>query len=99
MPWYDYQCEDCGRVFEVQHPMGAHERPKCRFCGSRHTVKIFSPAGVHFKGKGFYVTDSKGTNGASGTAPLDTAKPVEEASTNGDGAKDVKEKTPPKKSN
>jgi putative FmdB family regulatory protein len=73
MPWYDYQCEKCGSVFEVQHTMSYSGKVKCRKCGSTRTVKIFQPAGVHFKGSGFYVTDShKGSSTVK--PPEDTSK-------------------------
>lgn len=60
MPWYDYQCEKCGAVFEVQRAMGEDGKVKCRACGSTRTTKIYSAAPVFFKGSGFYVTDSSG---------------------------------------
>jgi putative FmdB family regulatory protein len=59
MPHYDYQCNACGAVFEVEHPMGAKPRIKCPNCGSARTARQFSAAGVQFKGSGFYVTDSR----------------------------------------
>jgi putative FmdB family regulatory protein len=58
MPWYDYQCEKCGAVFEVQRAMSDDSKVKCHACGSARTVQIYSPAPVVFKGSGFYVTDS-----------------------------------------
>jgi putative FmdB family regulatory protein len=65
MPLYDYQCAKCGSVFEVEHAMSAKPKPKCPQCGSTQTAKVFSPAGVQFKGGGFYVTDSRGSAGNS----------------------------------
>ena len=66
MPLYDFQCEDCGKVFEVERSMTDTSRESCPKCGSKKTVKVFSSAGIQFKGSGFYVTDSKpSSNGAS----------------------------------
>lgn len=56
MPIYEYQCKDCGIVVEEFH--GAHEKiqKKCESCGA-DLRRIFSPAGIVFKGSGFYITD------------------------------------------
>ncbi|MCH7471775.1 zinc ribbon domain-containing protein [bacterium] len=73
MPWYDYQCEKCGAVFEVQRAMDAVPKVRCKLCGSRRTVRIFTPAGVHFKGSGFYVTDRKGSGAAARSEQQETS--------------------------
>lgn len=58
MPIFEYVCEDCKKTAEIIH--GSDESPeiKCSTCGKR-TKKIFSPAGLVFKGTGFYKTDSR----------------------------------------
>ncbi len=77
MPWYDYQCEKCGTVFEVQREMRASGPVRCKHCGSAKTSKIFSPAGIQFKGSGFYVTDARGKNAvATPTAAAEDASPA-----------------------
>jgi putative FmdB family regulatory protein len=58
MPIYEYQCEKCGHVFEVQQsfndePVKTCNQPKC----SGKVKKLFSPPAIIFKGKGFYCTD------------------------------------------
>jgi len=68
MPLYDYQCEKCGVNFEHEHAMSFTGKVKCPACGSVRTTKVFSPAGVHFKGSGFYVTDSSNSRNAVTTA-------------------------------
>lgn len=73
MAVYDYQCANCGSTFEVERPMGFSGRVKCANCSSTRTSRVFAPAGVVFKGSGFYVTDSAGKSSA--------------ASVNGNGAK------------
>lgn len=78
MPWYDYQCEKCGAVFEVQRAMGEDGKVKCHVCGSTRTTKIYSAAPVVFKGSGFYVTDS---GGRSKQSALDPPSPGEIAET------------------
>ena len=82
MPWYDFQCESCGNVFELQRSMNDTSKAKCKNCGSTRTVKIYSAAGIQFKGGGFYATDSRGSAPASGTgdspaAPAESAPAAE----------------------
>jgi putative FmdB family regulatory protein len=72
MPWYDYQCERCGFVFEVQRAMNASGSVRCKSCGSMKTSKIFSAAGIQFKGSGFYVNDARGKNAAAAPSSEDS---------------------------
>jgi putative FmdB family regulatory protein len=56
MPLYEYQCENCGQVFELiqkfsDEPLAIHEQ-----CGGTVHRLISAPA-LHFKGSGWYVTD------------------------------------------
>ena len=79
MPVYDYQCDKCEATFEVERPIGFSGRVKCTSCGSMRTSKVFAPAGVVFKGSGFYVTDSAGksrstVNSGNGSDPKKTEK-------------------------
>lgn len=58
MPIYDYKCEKCGNCFEVIRGINEEFEIKCNLCGGK-TKKIYHPAGIIFKGTGFYKTDSK----------------------------------------
>lgn len=78
MPIYDYKCEKCGQGFEHEHAMSYSGKVKCPSCGSTRTVKVFHAAGVHFKGSGFYVTDSSHSRSAITTPPA-----TDNGSTNG----------------
>lgn len=56
MPRYEYRCQECGNVFEVQQkfadsPLEVHEQ-----CGGRVERLISAPA-IQFKGSGWYITD------------------------------------------
>ncbi|MBN1760670.1 MAG: FmdB family transcriptional regulator [Chitinispirillaceae bacterium] len=59
MPTYEYECEKCGKRFEVFQSITAEPLTRCNdeTCGG--TVKrLFSAgAGFIFKGSGFYITD------------------------------------------
>src|SRR5688572_21569399 len=80
MPWYDFQCESCGNVFELQRSMSDTGKAKCKNCGSTRTVKIYSAAGIQFKGGGFYATDSRSSVPSTSTgdspAPATPETPV-----------------------
>lgn len=69
MPVYDYKCAACGAEFEVERRLGAAGKIRCAKCRSLRTEKIFSAAGVVFRGSGFYVTDSKPASGPAETGP------------------------------
>jgi putative FmdB family regulatory protein len=65
MPTYEYQCGTCGNRFEKFQSFSDEPVKICPECGSP-VKKVFSPAGIIFKGSGWYVNDSKkATNGAS----------------------------------
>ena len=58
MPAYDFRCTRCSTVFEVTRS-GSDDSPlSCPECGGP-TKRVFHPVGVHFKGAGFYNTDSR----------------------------------------
>lgn len=58
MPTYDYECRECGKVFEVFHSIKADPLTDCD-CGEKGALKrlIGAGAGIIFKGSGFYETD------------------------------------------
>lgn len=58
MPTFDYRCIACGNTFEFTKAFGSKEHPACPACSNRKTEKLLSPPSVHFKGGGFYKTDS-----------------------------------------
>ena len=58
MPTYTYQCKKCKHKFDVLHRL-YDPPPKCEECGKRVRRLIQPPAGIHFKGSGFYATDYK----------------------------------------
>jgi putative FmdB family regulatory protein len=94
MPWYDFQCESCGNVFEAQRAMSDTKKPKCKYCGSTRTVKIYSAAGIQFKGSGFYVTDSRGSTSSKATKS-DSAVAGSASSGENPAASDAKAATAP----
>jgi putative FmdB family regulatory protein len=73
MPTYEYACKDCGTHVEVFQRFGEDALRECGLCGGE-LRKVFHPAGIVFKGSGFYATDSRASKGSA----------------SGDGAKDAK---------
>ena len=66
MPIYGYRCSACGHQFEILQRVSDEPLKVCPQCQGKLT-KILYPAGVIFKGSGFYTTDYKGS-GKSGSA-------------------------------
>jgi putative FmdB family regulatory protein len=56
VPTYEYQCDKCGRVFEVQQRISAPPLESCEECGGA-VRRLISPAAFILKGEGWYVTD------------------------------------------
>ena len=58
MPTYEYACRDCGEHVEVVQSFRDDPLTTCGLCGGS-LRKVFSAAGIVFKGSGYYVTDSR----------------------------------------
>ena len=67
MPIYEYECRTNGHRFEVKQSFSDDALTTCQVC-DEPVRKIFSAAGIVFKGSGYYVTDTRGTSGRSGDA-------------------------------
>ena len=70
MPIYGYRCESCGHQLEVLQKISDEPLKVCPNCQGKLTKKLY-PAGVIFKGSGFYSTDYKGSGkgAANGSTP------------------------------
>jgi putative FmdB family regulatory protein len=66
MPTFDFRCKKCSGVFEEKIPFGSKKLPPCPSCNAKATEKLMTPPmGIHFKGSGFYKTDSSGRKPSS----------------------------------
>ena len=65
MPLYEYRCEKRHR-YELREPFGSPAQQPCEKCGAPALRVLHAPA-IAFKGGGWYKTDSRGSNAASGT--------------------------------
>jgi putative FmdB family regulatory protein len=77
VPTYAYACTVCDHRFDAVQSFSDDALTECPECAGR-LRKVFGAVGIHFKGSGFYATDSKksgsaakagsGGSGSSGTA-------------------------------
>jgi len=60
MPFYEYQCSNCGHTLEELQKMSDEPLKKCPNCGKNTLKKLIGTGGgLIFKGSGFYLTDYK----------------------------------------
>jgi putative FmdB family regulatory protein len=67
MPTYQYACTACDHAFEQFQSFSDDALTVCPACEGR-LRKVFSAAGVVFKGSGFYRTDSRSGSSSSGSS-------------------------------
>ena len=89
MPTYDYKCEHCNNTFEFFQSMKDDPMTLCPECGHNALKKLVSmPAGLIFKGTGFYLTDyakkktapttSSGSTSTDSTSTVSDSKATED---------------------
>jgi putative FmdB family regulatory protein len=86
MPLYEYQCDQCGDLFEVvqkfsDEPLKVHEK-----CGGA-VRRILSAPALQFKGSGWYITDyakggsTKNNESGNGKGSTDSSASKESSTT------------------
>ena len=80
MPFYEYRCDN-SHEFDVFQRMSDDALTECQVCGAPARRVLSAPA-VHFKGSGFYATDS-GSKKKSTDTSTDTKPTKSESSSNG----------------
>lgn len=81
MPTYEYLCKTCEHRYERFQRMTEDPDTVCPECGAE-VRRVIHPAGVIFKGSGFYITDSRksgDTNGSSASSQSEDKPTVEKA--------------------
>jgi len=58
MPIYEYQCSECGHLFEAFQKITDDPLEKCSVCEGR-VQRLISQCSFQLKGSGWYVTDYK----------------------------------------
>jgi len=80
MPIYAYRCQVCGAEFERLQSFSDTSVPRCPE-GHKEVVRLLKPPAIHFKGSGWYITDSRRDNGKGGTKEKTTESSSENSST------------------
>src|ERR1700690_3299630 len=92
MPFYEYQCKQCGHHMEAMQKI--HDTPlkKCPECGKPALQRLMSAPVFRLKGAGWYETDFKSDQeGKRNLADKPEAEPVKDEKKDGKDAKDAKE--------
>ena len=72
MPTYQYACTECGHAFEQVQSFSDDALTVCPECDGK-LRKVFSAAGIVFKGSGFYRTDSRGSSSSASSSSSSSA--------------------------
>jgi putative FmdB family regulatory protein len=59
MPFYEYQCSNCGHALEAMQKVSDPPLKKCPHCGKPQLQKLMSAPVFRLKGSGWYETDFK----------------------------------------
>jgi putative FmdB family regulatory protein len=67
VPTYEYVCASCGNHFDTVQSFSDPPLERCEICGGQ-LRRVFHPAGILFKGSGFYSTDNRRAGSGGGKA-------------------------------
>ena len=68
MPVYTYHCDNCEHEFDKHQSFNEEALAICPECRKHQLRKVYSPAGIVFKGSGFYINDKKAPSSSKKTA-------------------------------
>jgi putative FmdB family regulatory protein len=85
MPTYGYRCGSCGHEFEILQKMSDTPLTTCPKCSGR-LAKIVYPAGIIYKGSGYYTTDYKGGKSGGSKVAANGAKSDSDSSSGSSGS-------------
>ena len=80
MPIYEYECKQCGHVFDALQKMSDAPLQDCPDCGKPELRKLLSAPNFRLKGGGWYETDFKDKNqrnladGTKSTSPASSSE-------------------------
>jgi len=66
MPTYAYRCASCSHQFDAVQKFSDAPLTTCPECG-QEVRRVFQPVGIVFKGSGWYINDSRGSDKSSGS--------------------------------
>jgi putative FmdB family regulatory protein len=81
MPIYEFVCQECGVRYEHVQSFSATTLPACPSCQSKHVARMLGRPAIHFKGSGWYITDSKNASKSSALSPAEGAEKKPDSST------------------
>jgi putative FmdB family regulatory protein len=84
MPTYEYACKECGEHLEVVQSFKDDPLTECPTCHGQ-LRKVFSAAGLIFKGSGWHIKDYSSSARASAPAPGGDTTPTSDKSTTSSG--------------
>ena len=103
MPIYEYECQQCSKVFETIRKFSDPRLTECLCEEKAPVTKLISAAAFHLKGTGWYVTDFRDKGKKGGDRKEDAGGDSgDKAAANDGGAKDgakdgAKSESKPKK--
>jgi putative FmdB family regulatory protein len=77
MPIYEYKCNNCERIVEVMQKFSDKPLTRCPACSGKIS-RIISNCSFHLKGTGWYVTDYKKVDTATGRKETASETPKSE---------------------
>ena len=83
MPTYVYHCEECDNQFEVFRKFSDPPLTQC-LEGHERIRKVFVPAGIIFKGSGWYSKDSKSDSSSKSSESSDSSSSSSPSSSSSD---------------
>lgn len=83
MPIYELVCKECGNQYERIVSFSSTVLPACPACSSVEVTRLPSKPAIHFKGSGWYITDSKKEDEKKKAAAQKTA--AQKTDSNGSG--------------
>lgn len=90
MPVYTYHCENCGHEFDRHQSFSDDALKACPNCKKHTLQKVYRPAGVVFKGSGFYITDKKKSASTTTNGTKEKAKETGAKETKAENKKETK---------
>lgn len=75
MPVYEYECDSCGKVFEVQQRMADAPLTRCPECDGT-VKKVMSMSSFQLKGGGWYADGYASARKDAGTSTAATPPPA-----------------------
>ena len=88
MPIYEYECQQCGKVFENIQKFSDPRLTECLCEEKAPVTKLISAAAFHLKGSGWYVTDFRDKGKKGGDKKEDGSGEAAAKTSGEDGAKD-----------